>query len=846
MPAHYRPPRASTASTVSDLPTEAFPALMVAGGPRNGETLVLDSPGRGRVLGSAADCNLRFSGSAVDNHHARVTWEEARGIVLADQSSANGTWVNGERVAGERILQDGDRISLGPPGSAESVKLLVQIPPLLEAPLVLDADEGGNMFDEPFSLDTDEDDVFDASAQGDPFPIAAPAAPPPPPPPVAAAPPPAPAAARPPAAPPPAIIFEDEDPLAAKGAAAPASAPRKPVYSDQLPSIVVDRPRESMPLPPMAGGAPRRASAGPSKALPAILGTVALLVLAGGGFFALRFMRRPAPVLTSLMPAKAEAGQSVTVNGTGFAERAADNVVRFGDEKGTVTTVTETQLTVIVPEKVAHLTEVSLTVESDGRRSNALRLPMRIVPRGASLEPDVALPGQEVVLRGQNLESKNVLVTVGGQNASVKEVKPTFVRFEVPRFDNMVEGQGVVVAVQSGGETARPLTLTLGRLPLLTGMEPSRGESGEKVVLRGRGFDADATANRVTFGGEPALVLSASDHQLEVVVPAISTPGNYFKTPVAVQAKGASTAGPFEFGVLRPSSGVFVPRFFPAPVPEDPRRAFVSSEAGPLMLLSSADASQTVAERAQQVATALNTLFRSGTGTVEVRSGDLPAVAVAGSGTPLVRVTAEDAAGYSQSWNTAMKGQRTSATALAAYWSSLLQDYLTLFVQRQRPTRVVELSTRGKVLLELHAEGERRMGPGGGVPSGLLAPPNPAMAAAMRDLALGLPSRGQAVAGAALVGRWSGSMEEEGAGSKPFDIILRLDGTKLAGAISTRSGKLSMDVPLKSVSYERGQVTFEVAGGKRFRGTQSGSTLSGDIVDRSQKAMGRFTLQYVQ
>jgi hypothetical protein len=642
---------------------------------------------------------------------------------------------------------------------------------------------------------------------------------------------------------PPAIIFEDEDPLAAKPAA-PGGA-RKPTYSDQLPSIVVDRPRESMPLPPMVGMAPRRASKGSSKALPAILATIALLALAAGGFLALRFMRRPAPVLTSLLPAKAEAGQSVTVNGTGFAERAADNVVRFGEEKGTVTTATETQLTVIVPTTLGQQAEVSLTVESHGRRSNALRLPMRIVPRGAALEPDVALPGQEVVLRGQNLDSKNVVITVGGQPATVKEVKPTFVRFEVPRFDNMVEGQGVVVAVQSGGETARPLTLTLGRLPLLTGMDPSRGESGEKVVLRGRGFDADATANRVTFGGEPALVIAATESQLEVVVPALSTPGNYCKTPVAVQAKGGTTAGPFEFGVLRPSSGVFMPRFFPAPVPEDPRRAFVASEAGPLMLLSSADGSRSVAERAQQVSAALNALFQAGTASVEVRSGDPPAVAAAGSATPLVRATAEDASGYSQPWNTAMKGQRTSPPTLAAYWTSLLQDYLTLFVKRQRPTRVVELSTRGKVLLELHAEGERRMGPGGGVPSGLLAPPSPTMAAAMRDLALGLPTRGQAVAGAALVGRWSGSMEES-EGSKPFDIILMLDGSRLAGAISTRSGKLSMDVPLKSVTYERGQLTFEVVGGKRFRGTQNGSTLSGDILDKSQKATGRFTLQYVQ
>jgi hypothetical protein len=32
-----------------------------------------------------------------------------------------------------------------------------------------------------------------------------------------------------------------------------------------------------------------------------------------------------------------------------------------------------------------------------------------------------------------------------------------------------------------------------------------------------------------------------------------------------------------------------------------------------------------------------------------------------------------------------------------------LNDYVTLFVQRGRPTHVVEVSPQGKVLLELHA-----------------------------------------------------------------------------------------------------------------------------------------------
>jgi ABC-type multidrug transport system ATPase subunit/pSer/pThr/pTyr-binding forkhead associated (FHA) protein len=58
---------------------------------------------------------------AVSRFHARITrlpLSEAKGrdsiFVLADLNSTNGTFVNGERVVGERLLQPGDAIRIGP------------------------------------------------------------------------------------------------------------------------------------------------------------------------------------------------------------------------------------------------------------------------------------------------------------------------------------------------------------------------------------------------------------------------------------------------------------------------------------------------------------------------------------------------------------------------------------------------------------------------------------------------------------------------------------------------------------------------------------------------------------
>ncbi len=824
---------------MNELSQETFPALVIAGGPRNGESLVLDVSGMEKVLGSAPDCHLRFAGSSVDFHHAGVFWDESAGVLISDQGSATGTWVNGERVATPRVLQDGDRISLGPPGSAESVKLLVQIPPQFEAPLVLDAEDdsipaaAGPSLDLP-DLPRDDEDVFDASGQDaytEPAPAAA----------AAAA---APAPPRPAARPqePPAVIFQDEE------APASASTPRRPVFTDQLPSIAVDRPREAIAVPPLEK--PRVGKARGGNVLPIVVAVVAMLAAGGAAFIGVRFLFKPKPTLTAVTPGRAEAGQTVTLTGTNFGGDTGDNTVLFGDQKGTVTTATPTQLTVVVPASLDKAGEVAVTVETRGGRSPVVKLGVRVAPRLVSLEPDVALPGAEVVIKGQNLDGKDLSVSIGSVKATVKEVHPTYLRVEVPRMESMLEGQGAVVAVQAGGETARPLTLTLGHLPLLTQVEPLRGEAGDRAVVRGRGFDPDPNGNVVTFGGEPALVVSGSERQLDVVVPALPAPFNVFKAPVVVKSRGVSSGGPFEFTVLRPSSGTFVPRFFGAPVAADPRRVFVSSEAGPLLVLSSADGGASTAERAVQVSAALNALFKPGAAVtnIEVRSGDPPAVAAAGSAQPIVRVTAADAAGYGEPWNTTMKGQRVSAGTLAAHWAALLNDYVTLFLQRQRPIHVVEVSPRGKVLLELHAEGERRLGSGGGVPAGLLMPPGPVLAVAMREMALSVPTRGQSVPGAALVGRWAGTLEETEGGPRAIQLKLRLEGTQLAGSISTRAGQITMDVPLKAVSYEKGTLSFDVAGGplRRFRGTSAGSTLTGSIFDQGQKQIGRFTLQYVE
>src|SRR4051812_47721268 len=89
------------------------PTLIVTGGPSDGLTVELEGPGSEKTIGSAPTSHVRLSSRNVDSRHARVSWDEI-GVAISDEASAAGTFVNGEKIGTGHLLQDGDRISVGP------------------------------------------------------------------------------------------------------------------------------------------------------------------------------------------------------------------------------------------------------------------------------------------------------------------------------------------------------------------------------------------------------------------------------------------------------------------------------------------------------------------------------------------------------------------------------------------------------------------------------------------------------------------------------------------------------------------------------------------------------------
>ena len=75
-----------------------------------------------------------------------------------------------------------------------------------------------------------------------------------------------------------------------------------------------------------------------------------LLFLAGGGMLGYVFLRQSGPSLAGLDPARARAGDTITLRGQGFSPTPQGNIVLFGDRTGRVISATPSELRVEVPD----------------------------------------------------------------------------------------------------------------------------------------------------------------------------------------------------------------------------------------------------------------------------------------------------------------------------------------------------------------------------------------------------------------------------------------------------------------------------------------------------------------
>ncbi len=584
--------------------------------------------------------------------------------------------------------------------------------------------------------------------------------------------------------------------------------------------------------------------------LPIVGGAAVLAVIAAAVWFL--FLRATPPEVASVTPDRVEAGQKVTLAGRHFAREAADNTVLVGQAKAQVTAASETELEVVVPAE-AKAARLSVVVQTKSGRSKPVSVTVQESAKVAGIEPDVALAGQVVLVRGEGFQGQALAAQIAGIPAAAVEATAEGARVTIPTVP-LPEGTKTSLSLKVGSSAPKSFDLYLGRLPLVIEVNPPRGLVGDRVVLKGRGFRPDPLANAVTFAGQAALVLSATATELAVVAPP-PPPGDVVpELPIVVTSGGRASAGTASFVLMRGATSGFVPRFFASAVTEYPgeRLAFVSTELGPVLVLGGAAEFPSTADRAAKVSAALNALVAGAASKpplFELRERPQPSVGVVGEVSPILVPTAEDAAAYSKNWETGRgAGRRATTSAVARHWAALLQDYFGLFLYRQRPLKMAAITPRGKVLSEIYAESNRRSPGGTTVPASLVVPTPTGMAAALRQLALVVSYESGGRAAVAVEGRWDGTMEDPDFGTRRFDLLLRSEGGRLAGTLTTWRGKVEVRAPVRDIGFDRGSVRFTVdqqGTAYHFKGTLEGNTVTGTI-ERAGKSPARFTLQFVE
>jgi hypothetical protein len=591
---------------------------------------------------------------------------------------------------------------------------------------------------------------------------------------------------------------------------------------------------------------------------PVAFGAAAALLVALAAFGVSRFVGGSVR-LDGVEPTRVRVGQRATLTGSGFGTDPAAVTVVFGEKEARVVQASPERLEVEVPDAgVAAGAEgrVAVVVRTKGRSSSVVDVTVFQGPRLHGISPGAAMPGDEVMLAGAGW-GVGATVQFGGAPAQILEVQPTQIRAVVPQVPGG-PGSEAPVVVTVGGVESNPAPFIVGRLPVLTGLNPASATAGQIVSVTGRGFDSIPLRNDVRIGGVPALVVAASNESLQMIVPRLG-PGEPARA-VELRVPGTSNVGQATLSYQPPADPVEF-RFVAEPFTPGPGRAhaLLATGLGPAFVLASAGG-RTAAERAAVAADRLNAAaqaLRTTLGlTLEARGLESnPVIALAGSSEPLLEVAEEDAAAYNEDW-TGLRGRGGPVTRarLARWWEAVGRVLVLMTVRGQPPQHAAALAPEGRVLGQLFEIAQR--GGTRGVPRQIIDTSPQAVREGLRLVGLRVPASVTAesaappaattlTAAAAIPvaagsptppplvfdGNWGGSQVEQGQ-RQYLALSVRGNGGTLA-----YEGGITYTVPLQTLEKpRRDQVRFSVqirGGYRHYFGKWDGEAVAGNVTTDS-------------
>jgi N-acetylneuraminic acid mutarotase len=227
------------------------------------------------------------------------------------------------------------------------------------------------------------------------------------------------------------------------------------------------------------------------------------------------------PQVKSFSPDRGTKGTEVMITGDYFCPLVASNKVHINGIDIPVLAATRTSLTARIPPDISpgkYPIEVSVL---DQRRSTTALFEI-IKPIITAVAPLHGTWGTTVTITGENFGAgiADNQVMFGTVPASIISASSSAIQVKVP--DNLLTASAAitVVATSVDNQTATWETPFMLDAPLISGFSPAQGKADETVTISGANFNPVVQNQIVTFGEFAARVISATNNELVVQLPA--------------------------------------------------------------------------------------------------------------------------------------------------------------------------------------------------------------------------------------------------------------------------------------------------------------------------------------
>jgi IPT/TIG domain len=266
------------------------------------------------------------------------------------------------------------------------------------------------------------------------------------------------------------------------------------------------------------------------------------------------FTITPGVSIAGFVPAVAAPGMRVTVTGAGFGTRAGTQRAFVGSTPARLVSATDASLTFEVP-RGATTGLVMVDVRGVGRAYSPVPLSVQAAPVVTAIEPPAGPPGSRIRLRGSEFgaDIRQVEVLFGTSPGIVRTLGPNELTVEVPEGASSAP---LVVRVNGLATAAALPVFQVLVAPTIRDFQPRTGGPGTEVSISGSGFSLERARNRVLVASTPCEVLSATESELHVRIPAAAS------GPITVEVEHAGSARTNQAFVV--TTPPFVAHFEPA------------------------------------------------------------------------------------------------------------------------------------------------------------------------------------------------------------------------------------------------------------------------------------------